>query len=107
MPPDSSPPPAARAFPGHLCGLAGDGDLARRLEFLITIDALKLVQRRTRLFDGSRRENSAEHSWHLALYALTLAPHAPAGVDVARAVAMLLLHDVVEVRAGDTFAYDA
>jgi putative hydrolase of HD superfamily len=98
------------ALPGRLCGLAGeagDAELARRLAFLITVDALKQVQRRTRLFDGSRRENSAEHSWHLALYALTLAPHAPPGADVSRAVTMLLLHDVVEVRAGDTFAYDA
>ena len=92
--------------PGLLCGLAADADLARRLEFLIAVDALKQVQRRTRLFDGSRRENSAEHSWHLALFALTLGPHAPPGADVGRAVAMLLLHDVVEVRAGDTFAYD-
>ena len=94
--------------PGLLCGHAAtDADLARRLEFLIAIDALKRVQRRTSLFDGSRRENSAEHSWHLAVYALTLAPHAPPGADVPRAMAMLLLHDVVEVRAGDTFAYDA
>ena len=94
--------------PGLLCGhAASDADLARRLEFLVAVDALKQVQRRTRLFDGSRRENSAEHSWHLALFALTLGPHAPPGADVGRAMAMLLLHDVVEVRAGDTFAYDA
>jgi putative hydrolase of HD superfamily len=95
--------PPARAL---LCGLAADPDLARRLQFLVAVDALKRVERRTRLFDGSRHENSAEHSWHLALFALTLAPHAPAGADAARAVAMLLVHDVVEVRAGDTFAYD-
>src|SRR5215217_3817756 len=95
------------APPGRLHALTADADPARRLEFLIAIDALKHVQRRTRLMDGSRVENSAEHSWHLALYALTLGPHAPPGADVARAVAMLLLHDVVEVRAGDTFAYDA
>ena len=89
-------------------GPTGDeSPLARRLRFALEADRLKTVLRRTRLVDGSRRENSAEHSWHLALYALTLGPHAPPGTDVGRAVAMLLLHDVVEVRAGDTFAYDA
>ena len=98
--------PLPAALPGCLHTHAADADLARRLEFLVAIDALKHVERRTRLFDGSRRENSAEHSWHLALFALTLAPHAPPGADVTRAVAMLLLHDVVEIRAGDTFAYD-
>jgi len=100
-------PDPTRAGGGCLQGHADDPDLARRLAFLIAVDALKHVERRTRLFDGSRRENSAEHSWHLALFALTLAPHAPPGADAARAAAMLLLHDVVEVRAGDTFAYDA
>ena len=81
--------------------------LAAQLAFVVEIDRLKGVLRQTPLCDGSRRENSAEHSWHLALYALTLAPYAPPGADATRAVAMLLLHDVVEVRAGDTFAYDA
>jgi len=81
--------------------------LRRQLALVVEADRLKRVLRRTVITDRSRHENSAEHSWHLALYALTLAPHAPAGADVTRAVAMLLLHDVVEVRAGDTFAYDA
>lgn len=80
--------------------------LARRLDFLRAMEALKLVERRTRVLDGSRRENSAEHSWHVALHALVLAPHAPAGADALRAMQMLLVHDVVEIRAGDTFAYD-
>ncbi len=62
--------------------------------------------RRSYLIDGSRRENSAEHSWHLALLALTLAEHANEPVDVARVVQMVLLHDIVEIDAGDTFLYD-
>jgi putative hydrolase of HD superfamily len=80
--------------------------LAQQLAFLIEVDRLKSILRRTCLLDGSRNENSAEHSWHLALSALVLAEHAPAGTDPVRAVAMLLVHDCVEVHAGDTFAYD-
>ncbi|HSU15385.1 HD domain-containing protein [Longimicrobium sp.] len=86
---------------------AGDGDaLERRIRFALEADRLKSVIRRTRLVDGSRRENSAEHSWHLALLAVLLADTAGPGVDAARVVRMLLVHDVVEVEAGDTFAYD-
>ena len=81
--------------------------LARQLEFLVEVDRLKGVVRRTTLCDGSRHENSAEHSWHLALAALVLAEHAEPAVDVLRAVRMLLVHDLVEIDAGDTFAYDA
>ncbi len=82
------------------------GRLADQLRFLLEMDALKRVERRTRLTDGSRLENSAEHSWHAALFALVLAEHAPAGVDLARVIAMLLVHDVVEVDAGDVSVYD-
>lgn len=57
--------------------------------------------RATRLHDGSRPENSAEHSWHIALYALTLADQAPPGTDISRVIAMLLIHDLVEIDAGD------
>ena len=81
--------------------------LERQLAFLAEIDRLKSVLRRTTLCDGSRAENSAEHSWHLAVAALTLAEHAGAGVDVAHVVRMVLVHDLVEIDAGDTFAYDA
>jgi putative hydrolase of HD superfamily len=81
--------------------------LARQLDFLVEVDRLKGVLRRTTLCDGSRPENSAEHSWHLALSALVLAEYAGPGVDVMRAVRMLLVHDLVEIDAGDTFAYDA
>jgi putative hydrolase of HD superfamily len=80
--------------------------VARQLAFLVEVDRLKGVLRQTPLCDGSRRENSAEHSWHLALAAVVLAEHAGDGVDVARVVRMTLVHDVVEIDAGDTFAYD-
>ena len=80
--------------------------LERQLAFIVEIDALKRVLRRTLLMDSSRQENSAEHSWHLALMALLLAEHAPPGVDLARATTMALVHDLVEIDAGDTFCYD-
>ena len=76
-------------------------DLTRQLAFLREIDRLKNVIRLSPLIDRSRRENSAEHSWHLALYALVLAQHAAASVDVLRVVKMLLIHDIVEIDAGD------
>lgn len=77
-----------------------------QLAFLLEIDRLKGVLRQTLLCDGSRHENSAEHSWHLALMAVVLAEHAAEPVDVTRVIGMLLVHDVVEIDAGDTFAYD-
>lgn len=79
----------------------------RQLAFLVEVDRLKNVLRQTTLCDGSRRENSAEHSWHLALMAAVLAEHAETAVDTARVVRMLLVHDLVEIDAGDAFAYDA
>jgi putative hydrolase of HD superfamily len=81
--------------------------LERQLAFVREIDRLKSVLRRTTLHDGSRPENSAEHSWHLAAMALVLGEYAPEGTDVSRAVQLCLVHDVVEIDAGDTFAYDA
>ena len=81
--------------------------IAAQLAFVVEIDRLKGVLRQTPLCDGSRRENSAEHSWHLAVMAMLLAEHADAAVNVARVVGMLLVHDIVEIDAGDTFAYDA
>lgn len=93
--------------PADAALLAGGDALARRLRFALEADRLKGVLRRTRLVDGSRQENSAEHSWHIALLAALLADTAPPEVDGARVVRMLLLHDLVEVDAGDTFCYDA
>ncbi len=75
--------------------------LAQQLAFLTEIDKLKAVERSSLIIDGTRVENSAEHSWHLAVYALILAPYADAEVDVSRAILMLLLHDIVEIDVGD------
>jgi putative hydrolase of HD superfamily len=84
--------------------LTGD-DLTRRIAFLLEADKLKTILRRTPLADNSRLENSAEHSWHLALAAMTLAPYAPPGTDLMHAVRLVVIHDLVEIDAGDTFAY--
>lgn len=80
--------------------------LTQQLEFIAEIDRLKHILRQTWLLDGSRRENDAEHSWHIAVMAVLLAEHAETPVDPARVVKMLLIHDVVEIDAGDTFIYD-
>ena len=80
--------------------------LKRQIGFLIEIDKLKRVLRQTVLMDTSRQENSAEHSWHLAVMALILAEYANQPVDLLRVLKMLLVHDIVEIDAGDTFIYD-
>ncbi|MFI5068626.1 MAG: HD domain-containing protein [Streptosporangiales bacterium] len=79
--------------------------LDAQLAFLREADRLKAVLRQSRIIDGSRRENSAEHSWHLALMSFVLHDYAPAGADLGRVTAMLLVHDLVEIDAGDLFAY--
>jgi putative hydrolase of HD superfamily len=79
--------------------------LERQIRFVLEADRLKTVTRQSRITDGSRQENSAEHSWHLALMALALAGHAPAGTDLGRVMAMLVVHDMVEIDAGDLFLY--
>src|SRR5581483_5080193 len=75
--------------------------LKAQLQFLLELDRLKSVVRQSRLADGSRRENAAEHSWHLALFALLLSEHADVPVDAAHAAKLLLIHDIVEIDAGD------
>lgn len=80
--------------------------LNAQLRFLLEADKLKRVLRKNLLVDGSRRENSAEHSWHLTLFARTFAEYAPPGTDIDRVTEMLVLHDIVEIDAGDTFAFD-
>jgi putative hydrolase of HD superfamily len=80
--------------------------LERQVGFLLEADKLKTILRRTPLIDNSRQENSAEHSWHLTLAAVTLAEYAPAGTDLLHALRLLIVHDLVEIDAGDTFAYD-
>lgn len=79
-----------------------DARLNSQLAFLREIDKLKTVVRQSPLLDRSRRENSAEHSWHLAMYAGILHEYAEGSVDVSRVIRMLLLHDIVEVEVGDT-----
>ncbi|WP_415786244.1 HD domain-containing protein [Deinococcus saxicola] len=75
--------------------------LEAQVEFLLTCDRLKAVTRTTLLHSGERAENSAEHSWHLALMALTLGEYALPGTNLSRVVELLILHDLVEVHAGD------
>lgn len=76
--------------------------IAAQLAFLTEADKLKSTLRATTLCDGSRRENSGEHSWHIALYALVMAEHAHRPVNISRVIQMLLIHDLVEIDAGDT-----
>lgn len=80
--------------------------LARQIDFILELDRLKTVLRRSYVLHEDRRENSAEHSWHVAMLALVLAEHADEAVDGARVAQMLIVHDVVEIDAGDTFVYD-
>jgi len=81
--------------------------LDRQMQFLVEIDKLKQVVRQTLLIGGERQENSAEHSWHIAVLAPLLAEYAPdPAIDVARVMQMALIHDIVEIDAGDTYCYD-
>ncbi len=81
--------------------------LTQQMRFLMEADRLKQVLRRTSILGNARRENSAEHSWHLSLMALVLAEHAAASqLDQLRVLKMLIVHDLVEIDAGDTFVYD-
>lgn len=83
-----------------------DNRLANQFRFLLEVDRLKTVIRGNRVADASRKENTAEHSWHLALFATVLAEWAAEQVDINRVVQMLLLHDIVEIDAGDTPIYE-
>jgi 5'-deoxynucleotidase YfbR-like HD superfamily hydrolase len=80
--------------------------LGRQLEFILEIDRLKSVLRQSYLIDSDRHENSAEHSWHLAVAAMVLAEHAKEKIDVGKVTRLVLVHDLVEIDAGDTFIYD-
>lgn len=85
----------------------GNDRLNRQLRFTAEIDKMTSVLRHTLLIDGSRRENDAEHSWHIAAMCLLFHEYAVERVDVFRAMAMCVVHDLVEIYAGDTFAFDA
>ena len=80
--------------------------LFRQIEFIKEIDKIKYIQRKTKLFNSDRHENDAEHSWHLSVMALILLEHANEDVDILKVVKMVLIHDIVEIDAGDTFLYD-
>lgn len=84
-----------------------ENDLLKQISFIKEIDKLKYIQRKTKLFNSDRHENDAEHSWHLAMMALVLAEHSDRPVDILKVVKMVLIHDIVEIDAGDTFLYDA
>ena len=83
-----------------------DENLIKDMDFIIEIDKMKSIIRQTGLIDGSRRENDAEHSWHIATMAITLEEYIDFDVNTNRVVKMLLIHDLVEIYAGDTFCYD-
>lgn len=81
--------------------------LEKQMAFIKELDKMKQIGRQTYLSDASRKENDAEHSWHLAIMSLLLSEYANEEVDVLRVISMVLIHDVVEIDAGDTYAYDA
>ena len=81
--------------------------LLKQISFIKEIDKLKYIQRKTKLFNSDRRENDAEHSWHLAMMTLVLAEHSDQPIDVLKVLKMVLIHDIVEIDAGDTFIYDS
>jgi len=78
----------------------------KQIAFIKEIDKIKYIQRKTKLFNSDRNENDAEHSWHLAMMAIVLAEHANESIDILKVVKMVLIHDIVEIDAGDTFIYD-
>lgn len=80
--------------------------LEQQIAFLLEIDQLKQIYRQNLILDGSRRENDAEHSWHLALMAMILQEYTEQPVDLSKVLSMVLIHDLVEIDAGDTFCYD-
>jgi putative hydrolase of HD superfamily len=81
-------------------------DFEKQINFIMELDKIKNIGRQTYIADGSRKENDAEHSWHLALMAFVLADYANEPIDVLKTMKMVLLHDVIEIDAGDTYAYD-
>jgi putative hydrolases of HD superfamily len=103
---DASHPDAEASRAAAAGQLPADVRFAQQLEFIVAVDKLKRVLRVSRVTDGSRQENSAEHSWHVALMAMLLHEHAPADIDVLHVIRLLLIHDIVEIDAGDTYCYD-
>ena len=81
-------------------------NLLKQISFIKEIDKLKYIQRKTKLFNSDRPENDAEHSWHLAMMTIVLAEHSDKPIDVLKVLKMVLIHDIVEIDAGDIFLYD-
>ena len=81
-------------------------NLQKQIAFIKEIDKVKYIQRRSKLFNSDRRENDAEHSWHLAMMAIVLAEYSDKQIDLLKVLKMVLIHDIVEIDAGDTFIYD-
>lgn len=84
-----------------------DKRLFAQMQFALEMDKQKGVGRQTYILDALRKENDAEHGWHLALMTLLLAEHANEKIDIAHTVAMVIIHDIIEIDAGDTYAYDS
>ncbi len=82
-----------------------DDKLKKQIEFIVAVDKIKSIVRRTKIFDGSRLENDAEHSWHIALMAMVLHEYANEKVDLLKVIKMLLIHDIVEIYSGDIIIY--
>lgn len=80
--------------------------LEQQVQFIREVDKLKTINRQTYITGGVRKENDAEHSWHLALMVFLLSEYANSGIDVLKTMGMLLIHDIVEIDAGDTYAFD-
>ena len=83
-----------------------DERLKKQMNFLLEVDKLKFISRQTYLSDGKRKENDGEHSWHLALMAVLLSEYSNEKIDLVKVITMVLIHDIVEIDPGDTYAYD-
>ena len=81
-------------------------ELNKQIEFIKEIDKIKYILRKTKLFNSDRHENDAEHSWHLAMMAIVLQQYSNTSIDLLKVIKMLLIHDIVEIDAGDTFLFD-
>jgi len=84
-----------------------DDRLKQQINFILEADRLKSIYRRTYLADGSRFENDAEHSWHLSLMSILLAEYSNSSIDILKVLKMVIIHDIIEIDAGDAYCYDA
>jgi putative hydrolases of HD superfamily len=99
--------PITEKIPLKIYRIMKTDNLLKQVAFIKEIDKLKYIQRKTKLFNSDRHENDAKHSWHLAMMTIVLAAHSDKPIDVLKVVKMVLIHDIVEIDAGDTFIYDS